>query len=220
MGSAAGTQITPGIPFLVAAPSGTGKTTVCRRVLERDDNLRFSISHTTRPMREGEVDGRDYYFVSEAEFRALNDKGEFLEHAEYAGNNYGTSWGALREPLAEGWDLLVEIEVQGARQVRERDDLEVRFIFLLPPSLDELERRLRDRGTDSDAVIEHRLALVDRELAAAEIFDYAVVNEDLEETVDSVLSIIQAERSGELGRVRMRHGLQGVLAAWKRAGRS
>ena len=109
--------------------------------------------------------------------------------------------------------------MQGARQVRERDDLDVRFIFLLPPSLGELEHRLRNRGTDSDSVIQHRLALVDRELAAAEIFDYAVVNEDLEETVDAVLSIIQAERSGELGRVRMRHGLQGVLAAWKREGR-
>ena len=127
-----------GVPFLVAAPSGTGKTTVCRSVMKRDSGLRFSVSHTTRTPRAGERDGEDYFFVTSREFRRLVDEDAFLEHAEYAGHNYGTSWRALEEPLTQGHDLLVEIEVQGARQVRDRRD-DVCFIFLLPPSMEELE---------------------------------------------------------------------------------
>jgi guanylate kinase len=204
-----------GIPFLVAAPSGTGKTTVCQEVLKRDPMLRFSVSHTTRAPREGELDGCDYHFVSAAEFRKLNADGAFLEHAEYAGNLYGTSWAALEGPLAEGHDLLVEIEVQGARQVRERRD-DVRFIFLLPPSLAELERRLASRGTDSAEAIDKRLALVDRELEAAIIFDYAVVNDELGDAVGDVVEIIAAERAGDTAEVSARHGRAGVLERWRR----
>jgi len=204
-----------GIPFLVAAPSGTGKTTVCRAVVARDPDIAFSVSHTTRPPREGERDGVDYHFVSEAEFRRLVDEDAFVEWAEYAGNNYGTSWRALEEPLAAGRDLLLEIEVQGARQVRERRD-DVRFLFLLPPSLAELERRLRARGTDSEEAIQHRLALVRRELAAAEVFDYALVNDDLEGCIGDVLSIIAAERRGEREALRRRYGRSAVLAQWER----
>jgi guanylate kinase len=199
-----------GIPFVAAAPSGTGKTTVCRGALERDDKLRFSVSHTTRVPREGEVDGVDYYFVSAETFRRMVERGEFVEHAEYAGHLYGTSVAALREPLEQGFDLMIEIEVQGARQLRDRLD-DARFLFLLPPSLNELERRLRARGTDSDDAIEHRLALVDRELAAVEFFDYAIVNDDLEAAIEAMLAVVRAERDGDTGEVRDRFGREEVL---------
>ena len=126
-----------GIPFVAAAPSGTGKTTICRSAIALDEGLQFSISHTTRPMRPGEVDGRDYFFVTPEEFRKLVAAGSFIEHAEYAGHLYGTSWDALEAPLADGYDLLIEIEVQGARQLRERRE-DARFLFLLPPDFGEL----------------------------------------------------------------------------------
>lgn len=204
-----------GLPFLVAAPSGTGKTTVCRRVMERDTRLRFSISHTTRAPREGERDGVDYHFVSIERFRALVEEGAFVEHAEYAGRLYGTSWAALEEPLAAGHDLLLEIEVQGAAQVRERRD-DVCFIFLLPPSLEALEARLRGRGTDSAEAIDQRLAVADRELEAASLFDFAVVNDDLDVAVDAVLDIIDAVRHGRQDALRARYGRAPVLERWQR----
>jgi len=204
-----------GVPFLIAAPSGTGKTTVCRRVMECDPRLRFSISHTTRPPREGERAGRDYYFVTPKEFLALVREGAFVEHAEYAGNNYGTSWKALEQPLEQGFDLLVEIEVQGARQVRERLD-EVCFIFLLPPSLEELAERLRGRGTDDEDAIDRRLGVADRELEAVSIFDFAVVNDDLETAVEAVLQIIAAVRDGSSEKLQARFGRAEVLERWQR----
>ncbi|MDG2335109.1 MAG: guanylate kinase [Myxococcota bacterium] len=206
-----------GIPFVVAAPSGTGKTTVCRLGLERDSLLDFSISHTTRSPRKGENDGVDYHFVSAAEFRRMVEEGAFVEHAEYSGENYGTSHEALRLPLEErGHDVLLEIEVQGAAQVRERRP-DARFIFLLPPDMEVLEARLRGRGTDSDDAIDRRLAMADRELEAIRFFDYAVVNADLEETVSKVLEIISAERDGvpeRISQVKARHGRARVLAQW------
>lgn len=204
-----------GIPFLVAAPSGTGKTTVCRLVLERDPQLRFSISHTTRTPRAGERPGEDYYFVSPKAFLELVQANAFLEHAEYAGNNYGTSWRALEEPLEEGFDLLVEIEVQGARQVRERRE-DVCFIFLLPPSMEELASRLRDRGTDDADAIDRRLGVADRELDAASIFDFAVVNDDLETAVEAVAAIVVGVREGRSQDLEACYGREGVLDRWQR----
>jgi guanylate kinase len=205
-----------GIPFVVAAPSGTGKTTVCRMVVERDPGIRFSISHTTRPPRPGERDGFDYHFVTSAEFRRLVDEGAFLEHAEYAGRLYGTSWRSLQEPLEAGSDLLLEIEVQGARQVRERLS-EARLIFLLPPSMKELEARLRKRASDPEEAVQQRLAVADRELAEVGIFDYAVVNDDLEQAVADVLELVRAEREGRGAALRERHGREAVLARWRGA---
>jgi guanylate kinase len=208
-----GAAVRRGIPFVVSAPSGTGKTTVCRRALERDEGLVFSISHTTRKPREGERDGVDYHFVDEEQFRALVASGAFLEHAEYAGRCYGTSWSALEAPLEAGIDLLLEIEVQGAAQVRAaRED--ARFVFLLPPSMEILEQRLRGRGTDSDEVITARLALATRELEAVRFFDYAIVNDRLEESVAALLAIVKAERAGDTGEVRTRYGRDAVLAGW------
>ncbi len=192
-----------GIPFVVAAPSGTGKTTVCRRVVERDDRVSFSVSHTTRRKREVEVDGRDYFFVDEPKFRRLVAKGEFLEWAEYNAHLYGTSWKAIDRGLAGGRELLLEIEVQGARQVRVRRP-DARLIFLLPPSMEELERRLQGRDTDSAEEIRRRLEVANRELEAIGDFDYAVTNDTLECCVANLLEIIGAEREGLVNELRKR----------------
>ena len=200
--------------FVVAAPSGTGKTTLCRRILEEDAGLTISVSHTTRPPRTGEADGADYHFVDEEAFLELVRQEGFLEHADYNGHNYGTSWRAIEAPLDEGRDVVLEIEVQGAEQVRERMSDAI-LLFLLPPSLVVLEERLRGRHTDSDAVIAKRLALVDRELAAAKHFDFAVVNDDLELAVRQVLDVIAAVRAGDRDAVTREHGRASVLAAWK-----
>ena len=182
-----------GIPFVVSAPSGTGKTTVCRRLVERDANLVFSVSHTTRAMRPGEVDGQHYHFVARPEFERLVASGAFVEHAEYAGNLYGTSYAALDAPLASGQDLLLEIEVQGARQVRERRP-DARLLFLLPPSPEALEQRLAGRGSDSPEAVRERLDLARRELEARSLFDYEIVNDDLDRCVAAVREVIEAER--------------------------
>ena len=202
--------------FVIAAPSGTGKTTICRRILELDPALRLSTSHTTRRPRAGEQDGVHYHFVDEGTFRALVGAGRFLEHAEYGGNIYGTSWAAIEAPLDAGHDVVLEIEVQGAAQVRQRI-ADACLIFLLPPSLAVLEERLRGRGTDDEAVIQRRMALSDRELAAAELFDYAVVNDELERSVAEVLLVIRAVREGREGEIRDRFGRAQVMAAFHAA---
>ena len=202
--------------FVIAAPSGTGKTTLCKHILERDPRLRLSVSHTTRRPRSGEQNGVHYHFVSDEEFRAVREAGDFLEHAEYGGNAYGTSWQAIEEPLEAGNDVVLEIEVQGAAQVRERRPSAC-LIFLLPPSLAVLEDRLRGRGTDEEAVIQRRMALVDRELAAAKIFDYAVINDDLEQAVRDVLELIAAVREGRGEEVVAVYGRPAVLERWSQA---
>ncbi|MDJ0853304.1 MAG: guanylate kinase [Myxococcota bacterium] len=200
-----------GIPFVVAAPSGTGKTTVCRRVVAADDALEFSVSHTTRAPRAGEQDGVHYHFVAPSRFEALVGEGAFLEWAEYNGNRYGTSWQAIEEPLAQGRDVVLEIEVQGAAQVRERRS-DARFIFLLPPSMAALERRLRERGTDAEREVNARLALARQELRAALRFDYAVVNDTLDRCVDEVREVVQGEREGRTEGLRRRFDPQAALA--------
>ena len=177
-----------GIPFVVAAPSGTGKTTVCCRIVEADEALELSVSHTTRPPRDGEQDGVHYHFVTPKRFEEMVAEGAFLEWAEYNGNRYGTSRQAIEEPLARGRDVVLEIEVQGAAQVQERR-ADARFLFLLPPSMAALEARLR---------------MARRELQAAVRFHYAVVNDRLERCVEEVLEVIRAEREGRPEALRRR----------------
>jgi guanylate kinase len=206
-----------GIPFVVAAPSGTGKTTVCRRLVEEDPLLEFSVSHTTRRPRSGEREGVDYHFVSEARFAELVRQGAFLEWAEYNQNRYGTSWRALEEPLAHGHDVVLEIEVQGAAQVRERR-ADARFLFLLPPSFEVLERRLRARGTDDPQQVAERLALARRELESALRFDYAVVNDDLARCLAELHEIVGAERAGRAAELRRRFEPRAALARLPSAG--
>jgi guanylate kinase len=200
----------------VAAPSGTGKTTVCRLAIERDPRLCFSVSHTTRPPRVGERDGIDYNFVSAEEFRDLVVRSVFLEYAEFNGHLYGTSWEALEHPLAEGRDLIVEIEVQGARQLRERRPGAC-FVFLLPPSMTVLGDRLRGRGTDSAETIAKRLAIAENELRAIGSFDYAVINDDLECAVSSLLEIVEARRAGRGEALEREYGSAAVFERWREA---
>jgi len=167
-------------------------------------------------MRPGELDGVDYHFVDHRKFRELVEAGAFLEHAEYNGNLYGTSWAAIEATIESGEDVVLEIEVQGAEQVKDRRPTAC-LIFLLPPSLAVLEERLRGRGTDSDAVIQKRMALVDRELAAARHFGYAVVNDELECAVEKVLEVIRCIREGRADEAHAAHGLENVLGRWHRA---
>ncbi len=200
-----------GIPFVVAAPSGTGKTTVCVKLRDRDPKLVFSVSHTTRPCRPTERDGVDYHFVSDEEFQRLASEGAFLESAVYNGNRYGTSWKAIRGSLEGGLDVLLEIEVQGARQVRERLR-DARLIFLLPPSKQALVQRLQGRRTDTAEQVEARLRTAQGELKAVEEFDYAVVNDDLERCVADLEGIIAAERAGEAAELRRRFAPRAAAA--------
>jgi guanylate kinase len=202
-------SVRAGFPVVVAAPSGTGKTTVCRQVVERDGGIVFSVSHTTRPQRKGEVDGRDYHFVDDAEFERLVSEGAFLEWAVYNERRYGTSWASLEEPLARGLDVLLEIEVQGARQVKARLR-DARLLFLLPPSFEVLRERLAGRGTDSAEEVERRLRVAKRELEAVGEFDYAVPNDALEACVEAVLAILRAEREGDTAELRARYAPSGA----------
>jgi guanylate kinase len=200
-----------GLPFVVSAPSGTGKSTVCRQVVERDPQIELSVSHTTRPPRPGERNGVDYHFVSADDFRALVDRDTFVEHAEYGGNLYGTSWDSLDGPLDRGRDLLLEIEVQGAGQIRARIS-DARLVFLLPPTMEELERRLRERGTDDEKAVKRRLDIVVSELRAVHGFDYVVVNDELEAAVAAVCEIVRAERCGDTRSVEERFARPRVVS--------
>ena len=171
--------------FVIAAPSGAGKTTLVQALIKKNPELRFSISYTTRPQRSNEVDGADYIFVGREEFDRLRDQGEMLEHAEVFDNNYGTSRTQVVNHLASGHNVLLEIDWQGARQVRESMP-ECVTVFILPPSLAELERRLRDRRTDAPSVIERRLRDALSDMSHWEEFDHVVINDDLDQAVEAL----------------------------------
>lgn len=190
--------------YVIAAPSGAGKTSLLRAVMQRRPGVGFSVSCTTRKPRPGEVDGRDYHFIGRAEFERLVDAGEFVEHANVFGNFYGTRLSVVESALAEGRDLILEIDWQGARQVRERLPEAVQ-IFILPPSRAELERRLRGRGSDSDEVIARRLAESALEMSHWQDFDYVIVNRDFEEAAAELEAIFDGR--GEASR-RDRPGLE------------
>jgi len=179
--------------YVLSGPSGTGKSTVISRVMQQYPNLRFSVSATTRPMRPGETDGKDYFFVSREEFMRMRDNGELLEHAEYVGNCYGTPAAPIQKALDEGTDILLDIEPQGALQVKARRKDAV-LLFLAPPSVEELARRLRGRGDTAEELVEKRLRQAAWEFTQAEHYDYIVVNDAVENAAAEVLAIIAAEK--------------------------
>lgn len=194
----------PGGPrlFVISAPSGGGKTSLIQALLRRDDRVALSVSHTTRAPRPGEQDGLHYYFVDEPEFEALATAGAFLEHAAVFGNRYGTGRRAVERQLAAGYDVLLDIDWQGAQQVRASFPAAC-TIFILPPSLEILRQRLTDRGQDSAEVIERRMAAARAEISHAGEFDFLVVNDDFGAALDDLHSIVRhghPRRSGEQGK--------------------
>jgi guanylate kinase len=183
-----------GILFVVSAPSGTGKTTLVERLTEIVPNLTMSRSYTSRPARPGEADGVDYNFISRTRFEEMIGRNEFLEWAEVFGNLYGTRAADTEQHLASGTDLVLVIDVQGARQVRARG-LDTVAIFVLPPSFQDLERRLRGRSKDSETQIRRRLDVAQREVSAVRDYDYVVINDDVDSCVCRLQAIVVAERA-------------------------
>jgi len=175
--------------FIISAPSGTGKSTVINHLLGLRGNLVLSVSATTRPPREGETEGISYYFVTHDEFSAMIERGEFLEYAEYIGEYYGTPKQPIFECLGKGMDVLLEIEIQGAMQVMEKEP-EAVSIFIVPPDMDELERRLRGRGTDSEEKLAARLERACRELEEKDSYSYVIVNDEISRAAEEILAII------------------------------
>lgn len=178
---------------MISAPSGAGKTSLCKEIIDIFPNLRHSVSHTTRPPRTGEVHGRDYFFVGKEEFNRMVDAGEFAEWAEVHGNLYGTSLATLKESRTDGIDLILDIDCQGARQLKGRFEGGV-YIFVLPPNIEELRRRLDHRSSDSPEVIERRINNAAGEIKEARWYDYIIVNDRFSEAVEQLKSVLIAER--------------------------
>jgi guanylate kinase len=176
--------------YVIAAPSGAGKTSLVKALMEREPRLRFSVSYTTRKARPNEIDGRDYHFITAARFQEMVDRGEFLEHARVFDNFYGTGVHAVADALAAGGLVLLEIDWQGARQVRERLP-DARTIFILPPATQALEQRLNARSTDSDAVIQRRLQDARRDISHFSEFDYVVINDRFDQAVEDLHAIVR-----------------------------
>lgn len=180
--------------IVISAPSGCGKSTVVHELMARRPNLKFSISATTRAPREGEVDGKDYFFVSRERFMEMVAEDAFIEHAVFVGNCYGTPKKALDDMLEQGMDVMLDIDVQGAFQIREKCP-DALMVFLMPPSFEELEKRLVLRGKDSPEVIKNRLITAREECKVADRFDYIIVNDDVDRAVSEFSSIIDKEKN-------------------------
>jgi guanylate kinase len=184
-----------GLLLILSSPSGAGKSTLARRLMDWDPSLRFSVSATTRAPRPGEVGGREYYFKSRAEFEQMVAAGEMLEHAEVFGNFYGSPKGPVEAAMHEGRDTLFDIDWQGGQQIRNSTlGRDVVSVFVLPPSIAELDRRLRGRAQDSDEVIAGRMAKSQAEISHWAEYDYVIVNNDIDRAFNDLLTILQAER--------------------------
>jgi guanylate kinase len=197
--------------FIISAPSGSGKSTLVSRLLAIDPGLRFSVSYTTRKPRGNEQPGDSYVYISREEFEERRERGEFLEHAEVFGNYYGTNRNVLEQARREGKDLILDIDVQGARQLKERIP-EAVSIFILAPSRDILEQRLRSRSEDSEEVIQRRLREAAEEIGNYVQYDYVLVNHQLEESVHGLSAIVIAER---IRRVRMEEQIRPILRSFE-----
>jgi guanylate kinase len=200
-----------GLLLVISSPSGAGKTTLSRRLLDRDPNITMSVSVTTRPPRPGEVDGRDYYFISKERFEAMRDAGELLESAEVFGNCYGTPKGPVEHSLAKGRDVLFDIDWQGTQQLAQamQDDL-VR-VFILPPSVEALRDRLISRAQDPMVVVAKRMAEASREISHWAEYDYVIVNDDLETADREICAILAAERLKRKRRVGLTAFVRSLL---------
>jgi guanylate kinase len=182
-----------GFLVVLSGPSGVGKNTVLNAVLSQMPDLKYSVSVTTRPPRPGEVHGRDYFFVTDEEFDRLVQDDRLLEWAEFVGHRYGTPREYIEQCLRSGYTVIMDIDIQGARQIRQKMP-EAVLVFLWPPSLEELSRRIRERGTDSEAAVSRRLAWARQELEAVRDYDYVIVNDDVEKAAAQLRSIVVAER--------------------------
>ena len=197
-----------GLLIVLSGPSGVGKGTVRKAIFDHPEtNFKYSISMTTRDKREGEVDGVDYFFKSKEEFETLIEQDKFIEYAKYVGNYYGTPVDYVKDTIAEGHDVFLEIEVEGAKQVREKFP-DALFIFLAPPTLAQLEERLIGRGTDSKEVIDYRISEAKRELNMMNLYDYVVINYDVETARERVQCIVEASH---LERSRVENKLRKLL---------
>ncbi len=183
-----------GFMLILSSPSGAGKTTICRSVLSKDPRISLSISATTRPMRPGEEEGVDYFFKTEEEFKAMIEADEFLEWAHVFGNYYGTLKKTVYEAMEEGKDILFDIDWQGAQQLKEVASEDVVTIFILPPSRDELESRLRNRAQDEECVIKERMEKANSEISHYTEYKYIIINQELDSSIDKVESIVKSER--------------------------
>jgi guanylate kinase len=202
-----------GLMLVVSSPSGAGKTSITRRLLELEPEVTLSVSVTTRPQRPSEVDGVHYHFIDEARFAAMVARGELLEHARVYGNHYGTPRGAVETALAAGRDVLFDIDWQGAQQLRASAADDMVGVFVLPPSIPELERRLRTRAEDSDDTVRYRLAQVANDVTHWAEYEYVLINRDLEQSVGALRAILDAERLR-----RRRHPALGEFVQQFRAG--
>ena len=201
-----------GIMFVLSSPSGAGKTTITRRLLESDSGLEMSVSMTTRPKRSDEIDGRDYHFAEESRFRKMIENGEFLEYAKVFGHWYGTPREPVEDAMAEGRDVVFDIDWQGRGQLAEAMPNEIVQVFILPPTWEELEQRLRRRAQDPDDVVAARMAEANDEMSHFVDYDYVVINSSLDEAVNRVQSILVAERQ----RRERRTGLEEFVAGLRR----
>ena len=207
------TSLPPGRLYVIAAPSGAGKTSLVKALMAREPKLRFSVSYTTRRPRPNEIDGRDYHFVTQARFQEMIERGEFLEHAQVFDHFYGTGLDAVQTALAAGELLLLEIDWQGARQVRARLPA-AHSIFILPPTRRALEERLKARSTDSDAVIERRLRDAAEDLTHWTEFDYVVINDQFEQALIELLAIVHENGTAlEAKRPEVAHFAAGLQRA-------
>jgi guanylate kinase len=182
-----------GLLIVFSGPSGAGKDTILKCLLEKDQNIKLSVSATTRAPRQGEIDGKDYYFIDKAQFETMEKNNEMLESAEYCGNCYGTPSKPIDNWISAGSDVILEIEVQGAYQIKGRYP-ECVSIFVLPPSLKVLEQRLRDRKTESEEAIQNRLSIASKEILEGNHYDYVVINDTVDHAVNEIIHIIAAEK--------------------------